>query len=75
MQTNSLNEVLEFDNTIGSEVLLKLDALAQQLNDFRSKYPHTYSYLCETGGATGEMTLGDGISALNWAANHVSEGE
>ena len=71
---DELTEVLVFDDTTGAEILLKLDAITTQLNDFRSKHPHTYSYLCETGGATGEMTLGDSISALNWAANHVAKG-
>ncbi|MGI2907932.1 hypothetical protein [Tolypothrix sp. VBCCA 56010] len=71
---DELTEVLVFDDATGAEILLKLDAIATQLNDFRSKHPHTYSYLCETATGTGDMSLGDAISALNWAANHIAEG-
>jgi len=70
-----INEALEIDNTTGSEVLLKLEAIAEQLQKFRACHSHTFSYLCALCDRHREMSLGDAILALNWATLHVTESE
>jgi hypothetical protein len=70
-----INEALELDNAAGSEVLLTLDKILQQLEAFRSRYPQTFQHLCEQAIATGEMSLGDGLSALAWVTDALMQGE
>lgn len=70
-----INEALETDSTDGGTVLLTLDKILQQLEAFRSRYPQTFQHLCETAIATGEMSLGDGLSALAWSTDVLMQGE
>lgn len=68
-----INQALLNDNASGAEVLRELDAIASLVAQFKAKYPHTFSYLCEAGLTTGEMTLGDAESAFEWVANFLVE--
>jgi hypothetical protein len=68
-----INQALETDNASGAEVLIALDAIASLVAQFKTKYPHTFNYLCEAGISTGEMTLGDAESAFEWVANFLVE--
>ncbi|MGI2907692.1 hypothetical protein [Tolypothrix sp. VBCCA 56010] len=70
-----LNTVLEMDNAEGSEALIALDAIATQLEDYRAKYPNTFSFLCGEGRRGSDFTLVDAASALADACEHVAEGE
>lgn len=70
-----INQALELDNATGSEVLLKLDKISMQLEGFRHRYPQTFQNLCESAIATGEMSLGDGLSALAWVTDYLMQGE
>lgn len=70
-----INEALKVDLADGGTVLLHLDNILQQMEAFRAKYPQTFQYLCEAAIATGEMSLGDGLSALAWATDALMQGE
>ena len=70
-----IDQALELDNATDSEVLLHLDKILQQLETFRTRYPQTFQHLCETANATGEMSLGDGLSALAWVTDALMQGE
>ncbi len=70
-----INNVLELDSTDGGTVLLHLDKILQQLEAFRAKYPQTFQHLCEEAVSSGEMSLGDGLSALAWVTDALMQGE
>lgn len=68
-----LNTALEQDNVDGGTVLLHLDAISQLLSAFRTRCPQTFTYLCEDGRRTCEMSLGDAISAVNEALDVLED--
>ena len=68
-----INQALEDDNATGSQALLELDAIATQLQTFKTRYPSTFNYLCGDGRRTCEMSLGDAISAVNEALDALEE--
>jgi len=70
-----IDQALEIDNADGGAVLLTLDKILQQLEAFRVQYPQTFQHLCEQAIATGEMSLGDGLSALAWVTDALMRGE
>lgn len=70
-----LNESLELDRTDGDQVLTELDYILQRLEAFRKQCPQTFESLCTQAIATGEMSLGDGLSALAWATDYLMVGE
>ena len=68
-----INQTLEKDNGTGSEALAELDAIAELLQTFKTRYPSTFTYLCEGGRRTCEMSSGDAISAVNQALDALEE--
>lgn len=70
----TLNSSLEFDNRTERGILSDLERILQALQDFKTKNPQIFQNLCQSAIATGEMSLGDAESALDWASNYVSEG-
>jgi len=69
-----LNDALTKDSADGGTFLKELDVIATQLGKFWVKYPNTFRHVCEQAIATGEMSLGDAVSALEWVLNAL-EGE
>lgn len=70
-----INDALEKDLAAGGTVLRVLDEILQELEDFRKRYPQTFQHLCNEAIATGEMSLGDGLSAMGWATDYLMQGE
>lgn len=68
-----LNQALENDGATGSEVLIALDAIADQLALFGSRYPVTFAYLCNEGRMGADFTLPDAAVAVAEAADHLAE--
>jgi hypothetical protein len=75
-ELDELNAALEKDGVTGSELLRKLDDIYVALTKFASNYPTTWQYLCQSALSTGEMTLGDALSGIEWGVNTIDgEGE
>ncbi|MBD2606339.1 hypothetical protein H6G81_17825 [Scytonema hofmannii FACHB-248] len=70
----TLNSSLELDNRTEGGILEDLEKILQALQDFKVKNPQILQHLCQSAIATGEMSLGDAESALDWASNYVAEG-
>lgn len=70
----TLNSSLELDNRTEGGILEDLEKILQALQDFKAKNPQIFQHLCQSAIATGEMSLGDAESALDWASNYVAEG-
>jgi hypothetical protein len=68
-----LNTVLEMDSATGSEVLIALDAIAEQLAFLGKRYPNTVIYLCNEGRMGADFTLPDAAVAVAEAADHLAE--
>ena len=70
-----INNALEKDGISGAAFLQKLEATLTDLYTIRNRYPASFEYLCEEGRKSSEMLLGDAISAMEWACDHVAEVE
>lgn len=70
-----LNTALEQDNATGSEVLIVLEAIAEQLAALGKRYPNTVIYLCNEGRMGADFTLPDAAVAVAEAAERLAEGE
>lgn len=68
-----LNQVLEKDAASIAEVLTALDAIATQLQDFKTRYPLTFAYLCNEGRMGADFTLPDAAMAVAEACDHLAE--
>jgi hypothetical protein len=70
-----INNALEKDSADNADILRELEAIATQLSTLGVRYPNSFKHICEAAIATGEFSLGDGLSSLTWAADYLAEGK
>ncbi|BAY29736.1 hypothetical protein NIES2107_15800 [Nostoc carneum NIES-2107] len=66
-----IDRALYLDQASKDEALKFLEAIASQLQNFKTKYPQVFRHLCTEGREDADFTLADGLSALNWAADRL----
>jgi hypothetical protein len=69
-----LNDALQADSAQGGDILRELETIATQLSALGVRYPNSFKHICEQAIATGEMSLGDAVAGVGWAADYLAEG-
>ncbi len=68
----TIDDALHLDQRSQAGIREDLEKILEAIQDFKSKNPQVFQYLCSEAIATGDMTLGDAESALMSAIAEVN---